>query len=214
MFRPPIQAWYRPRARTSARQDLSSQRAYLRCFRARFPRGFINLDRPPPSAGLAPDDEPCEREERDLRAFAGRSGDRIVGVFKKTASASKNNRQGHKDLMEPSTRVRPFLTAGDAAEDLKRSLNDLPGWKNRRPVRGVALGRQVIGGHPTRNRRRCLRQHREGPSYRTWPLVEYRNGDHQTRDGLNAIRRQCCAPLARQVQKTSATRRPHGRALC
>jgi putative DNA-invertase from lambdoid prophage Rac len=37
------------------------------------------------------DDQSCERQERDLRAFAKRAGHHIVGVFKETASGAKND---------------------------------------------------------------------------------------------------------------------------
>lgn len=38
------------------------------------------------------DDQSCEREERDLRAFAKRGGHKIVAVFKETASGADNKR--------------------------------------------------------------------------------------------------------------------------
>jgi putative DNA-invertase from lambdoid prophage Rac len=34
-------------------------------------------------------DQSCDRQERDLRAFAKRGGYEVVGVFKETASSSK-----------------------------------------------------------------------------------------------------------------------------
>src|SRR5690349_5071691 len=41
---------------------------------------------------VSTDDQSCERQERDLRAFAKRAGHQIVGVFKETASGAKNDR--------------------------------------------------------------------------------------------------------------------------
>ena len=37
-------------------------------------------------------DQSCERQERDLLAFAERAGYDVVAVFKETASGSKNDR--------------------------------------------------------------------------------------------------------------------------
>lgn len=37
-------------------------------------------------------DQSCDRQERDLRAFAERRGYEVVGVFKETASGSKDQR--------------------------------------------------------------------------------------------------------------------------
>jgi putative DNA-invertase from lambdoid prophage Rac len=37
---------------------------------------------------VSTDDQCCERQERDLKAFARRSGHKIVAVFKETASGA------------------------------------------------------------------------------------------------------------------------------
>ncbi len=37
-------------------------------------------------------DQSCSRQERDLRAYAEKAGYEVVGVWKETASGSKNNR--------------------------------------------------------------------------------------------------------------------------
>jgi DNA invertase Pin-like site-specific DNA recombinase len=39
---------------------------------------------------VSTDDQSCDRQERDLRAFARRAGHKVVGVFKETASGAKN----------------------------------------------------------------------------------------------------------------------------
>ena len=41
---------------------------------------------------VSTDDQFCERQERDLRAFARRAGHHIAGVFKENASGAKNDR--------------------------------------------------------------------------------------------------------------------------
>jgi hypothetical protein len=41
---------------------------------------------------VSTDDQSCERQERDLRAFAKRAGREIGTVFKETASGAKNDR--------------------------------------------------------------------------------------------------------------------------
>jgi hypothetical protein len=38
---------------------------------------------------VSTDDQSCERQERDLRAFAKRAGHKIVGVFKETARSRR-----------------------------------------------------------------------------------------------------------------------------
>jgi predicted site-specific integrase-resolvase len=48
---------------------------------------------------VSTDDQSCERQERDLRAFARRAGHHIVGVFKETASGAKNDRIERKKVM-------------------------------------------------------------------------------------------------------------------
>jgi hypothetical protein len=45
------------------------------------------------------DDQCCDRQARDLRAFAKRAGHKIVGVFKETASGAKAERAERKKVM-------------------------------------------------------------------------------------------------------------------
>ena len=48
---------------------------------------------------VSTDDQCCDRQERDLRAFAKRAGHKVVRVFKETASGSKDDRpERHKIL--------------------------------------------------------------------------------------------------------------------
>jgi putative DNA-invertase from lambdoid prophage Rac len=48
---------------------------------------------------VSTDDQSCERQERDLRAYARRAGHRIVGVFKETASGARNDRAERSKVM-------------------------------------------------------------------------------------------------------------------
>lgn len=44
-------------------------------------------------------DQSCERQERDLRAFAERAGYAVVGVFKETGSGVKLDRIERRKVM-------------------------------------------------------------------------------------------------------------------
>jgi len=48
---------------------------------------------------VSTDDQSCERQVRDLRAFAARAGHHIVAVFKETASGANNARPERKKVM-------------------------------------------------------------------------------------------------------------------
>jgi putative DNA-invertase from lambdoid prophage Rac len=48
---------------------------------------------------VSTDDQCCERQERDPRAFARRAGHCIVGAFKKTASGARNDRPERKKVI-------------------------------------------------------------------------------------------------------------------
>jgi DNA invertase Pin-like site-specific DNA recombinase len=48
---------------------------------------------------VSTDDQSCERQERDLRAFARRAGHTVVGVFKETASGARNDRVERNKVM-------------------------------------------------------------------------------------------------------------------
>ena len=55
---------------------------------------------------VSTDDQSCERQERDLRAFAKRAGHKIVGVFKETASGARNDRIERKKVMALARKSR------------------------------------------------------------------------------------------------------------
>jgi putative DNA-invertase from lambdoid prophage Rac len=44
-------------------------------------------------------DQSCERQERDLVAFASRAGDEVVGIFKETGSGVRLDRAERKKVM-------------------------------------------------------------------------------------------------------------------
>jgi len=56
----------------------SSERAYLRRFRSSISEG-VQLGQVAIDCRISTDDQCCERQERDLRAFARRTGHYIVG---------------------------------------------------------------------------------------------------------------------------------------
>ena len=85
---------------------------------------------------VSTDDQSCQRQERDLRAFARRGGHRIVGVFKETASGAKNDRVERKKVMAlAQTReidailVTELSRWGRSTQDLVQTLDDLHSWK-------------------------------------------------------------------------------------
>ena len=85
---------------------------------------------------VSTDDQSCERQERDLRAFARRAGHRIVGVFKETASGAKNDRAERQKVMAlaqareiDAILVTALSRWGRSTQDLVQTLDDLHGWK-------------------------------------------------------------------------------------
>jgi putative DNA-invertase from lambdoid prophage Rac len=48
---------------------------------------------------VSTDDQSCDRQERDLRAFAKRAAHKIVCVFKEIASGAKTERAERKKVM-------------------------------------------------------------------------------------------------------------------
>ena len=85
---------------------------------------------------VSTDDQSCERQERDLRAFARRAGHHIVGVFKETASGVKNDRIERKKVMAlaQARKIEAILVTelsrwGRSTQDLVQTLDDLHSWK-------------------------------------------------------------------------------------
>jgi len=82
------------------------------------------------------DDQSCERQERDLRAFARRAGHRIVAVFKDTTSGAKNDRVERKKVMAlaqareiDAILVTELSRWGRSTQDLVQTLDDHHSWK-------------------------------------------------------------------------------------
>jgi DNA invertase Pin-like site-specific DNA recombinase len=85
---------------------------------------------------VSTDDQCCERQERDLKAFARRSGHKIVAVFKETASGADNDRPERKEVMAlaRAREIEAILVTelsrwGRSTQDLVQTLDDLHGWK-------------------------------------------------------------------------------------
>jgi putative DNA-invertase from lambdoid prophage Rac len=85
---------------------------------------------------VSTDDQCCERQERDLKAFARRSGHKIVAVFKETASGADDDRPERKKVMAlaRAREIEAILVTelsrwGRSTQDLVRTLDDLHGWK-------------------------------------------------------------------------------------
>jgi putative DNA-invertase from lambdoid prophage Rac len=85
---------------------------------------------------VSTDDQCCERQERDLKAFARRSGHKIVAVFKETASGADDDRPERKEVMAlaRAREIEAILVTelsrwGRSTQDLVQTLDDLHGWK-------------------------------------------------------------------------------------
>jgi DNA invertase Pin-like site-specific DNA recombinase len=81
-------------------------------------------------------DQSCERQERDLLAFANRAGYEIEGVWKEIASGSKDQRPERKKVMTiaQDRRIDAILVTeltrwGRSTMDLVQTLHDLQAWK-------------------------------------------------------------------------------------
>jgi DNA invertase Pin-like site-specific DNA recombinase len=80
-------------------------------------------------------DQTCARQEADLRAFAKRRGYVIAGVWKETASGTKNDRVHRKALLALAQSgeidlilVTELTRWGRSTLDLFHTLNDLQSW--------------------------------------------------------------------------------------
>jgi putative DNA-invertase from lambdoid prophage Rac len=85
---------------------------------------------------VSTEDQSCQRQERDLRAFAKRAGHAIVGIFKETASGAKNDRAERKKVMAlaQARKIDAILVTelsrwGRSTQDLVQTLDDLHSWK-------------------------------------------------------------------------------------
>jgi DNA invertase Pin-like site-specific DNA recombinase len=85
---------------------------------------------------VSTDDQCCECQERDLKAFARRSGHKIVAVFKETASGADDDRPKRKKVMllAQAREIEAILVTelsrwGRSTQDLVQTLDDLHAWK-------------------------------------------------------------------------------------
>jgi len=85
---------------------------------------------------VSTDDQSCDRQERDLKAFAKRAGHKVVGVFKDTASGAKDDRPERSKVMAlaqareiDAILVTELSRWGRSTQDLVQTLDDLHGWK-------------------------------------------------------------------------------------
>lgn len=80
-------------------------------------------------------DQSCERQERDLTAFAQRAGYDVLGVWKEVASGSKDQRAERKRVMAmaqdrqiDAVLVTELTRWGRSTLDLVHTLHDLQAW--------------------------------------------------------------------------------------
>ena len=81
-------------------------------------------------------DQCCERQIAELTAFAERGGFEVLGIFKETASGTRNNRLARNRVMElaQARRIDAVLVTelsrwGRSTQDLLDTLYKLAGWK-------------------------------------------------------------------------------------
>lgn len=81
-------------------------------------------------------DQSCERQERDLTAFAGRAGYSAAGIFKETGSGAKLDRAERRKIMAlaQSRQIDVILITelsrwGRSTIDLLNTLRELESWK-------------------------------------------------------------------------------------
>ncbi|ASY67354.1 putative DNA-invertase from lambdoid prophage Rac [Sinorhizobium fredii] len=81
-------------------------------------------------------DQSCERQERDLTAFAGRAGYDVAGIFKETGSGAKLDRAERRKIMAlaqarqiDAVLVTELSRWGRSTIDLLNTLRELENWK-------------------------------------------------------------------------------------
>lgn len=85
---------------------------------------------------VSTDDQSIERQERDLKAFAERSGFNIVNIFTETASGARNDRQERAKVMQLARQrkidailVTELTRWGRSTNDLLTTMQELASWK-------------------------------------------------------------------------------------
>ena len=81
-------------------------------------------------------DQSCQRQERELRAYAKRLGCKVIGVFTETASGAKGDRTERKRVMAlaqarviDAVLVSELTRWGRSMIDLVQTLQTLQSWK-------------------------------------------------------------------------------------
>jgi DNA invertase Pin-like site-specific DNA recombinase len=81
-------------------------------------------------------DQSCERQERDLTAFAERAGYEVAGILKETGSGAKLDRAERRKVMAlaQARKIDVVLVTelsrwGRSTVDLLHTLRELEGWK-------------------------------------------------------------------------------------
>jgi putative DNA-invertase from lambdoid prophage Rac len=81
-------------------------------------------------------EQDCDRQVRELRAFAKRLGAKVVGIFKETASGAKNDRTERKKVLAlaqareiDAVLVSELSRWGRSLLDLIETLQALQSWK-------------------------------------------------------------------------------------
>lgn len=81
-------------------------------------------------------DQSCERQERDLTAFAQRAGYAVVGIYKETASGARVDRVERRKVIALAQRreidavlVTELSRWGRSTVDLLHTLEDLQAWR-------------------------------------------------------------------------------------
>lgn len=80
-------------------------------------------------------DQSCERQERDLLAYSERAGFEVVGIWKETASGSKDQRPERRKVLAlaQDRRIDAILVTeltrwGRSTMDLVQTLHELQAW--------------------------------------------------------------------------------------
>jgi putative DNA-invertase from lambdoid prophage Rac len=84
---------------------------------------------------VSTDDQSCDRQERDLRAFGRRANHKVVAIFRETASGADNARPERAKVLAlararkiDAVLVTELTRWGRSTQDLVATLNDMHGW--------------------------------------------------------------------------------------
>lgn len=92
---------------------------------------------------VSTDDQSCERQERDLLEFANRAGYKTVGVWKETASGTKDNRPERKKILALAQARKIDAVLVTELSRWGRSLTDLIGTVELLQSQNVSLVAQT-----------------------------------------------------------------------